>query len=191
MKKLLVAFGLALFSMNLASAGSVIVPTLSPEVLSAMATTVPFNLINWKVGDQATYDVSAGAFGKMGRMTKEVTREEGNAIWINQAIDLGFQKEVVDILLDRAEGKVLKMIRNGKEEAIPNDKIEIISQDATEITVPAGTFKVIHIVAKSQKVSKIEVWANPRDTVMDGTVKQLMVTDFMDLIMELVSFKRN
>ncbi|MCM2277607.1 MAG: hypothetical protein NDJ89_05980 [Oligoflexia bacterium] len=189
MKRFLAVLGMAVFSIN-ASADTLILPTITPEMISAMNTVAPMNLINWKVGDQATFDVSAGAFGKLGKMVKEVTREEGNAIWIHQNIDLGFQKDVSDILMSRADGKILKFIHNGKEEAIPNDKVEIISQDATEITVPAGTFQVIHVVAKTQKISKIEVWANPRDTVMEGTVKQFVATGLLDLTMELLNFKR-
>jgi hypothetical protein len=97
---------------------------------------------------------------------------------------------VVEALIDRATAKTLKMIHNGQEEAVPNDKIEIISQDATEVTVPAGTFKAIHVVAKTEKVSKIEVWANPKATVMDGAIKQIVNQGFIDVEMDLTSFHK-
>ena len=57
------------------------------------------------------------------------------------------------------------------------------------MTVPAGTFKAIHIVAKNKQVDHIELWANPRDTVMDGAIKQTMTTQGIDIVMELTSFK--
>jgi hypothetical protein len=100
------------------------------------------------------------------------------------------QNEVIEIQLNKADGRILKMLRNGQEQAIPNEKIEVISQDFTDVTVPAGTFKAIHIVAKTEKVSKIEVWSNPRDTVMDGTLKQIVATGFMDLTTSLTRFNR-
>ncbi|MGE0614288.1 MAG: hypothetical protein AB7P04_01495 [Bacteriovoracia bacterium] len=146
------------------------------------------NLIEWKVGDTANYDVSA-LFGKVGTMVKTVDREEGEAIWVKSSMDLMGQKQVVEMLINRADAKVLKMIQNGKEVEVPNDPLEVISQDYAEITVPAGKFKTIHIVAKSAKVKKIEVWANPQETVMEGSIKQI-VSAQIEVKMELTSFKK-
>jgi hypothetical protein len=134
------------------------------------------------------YEVSAGFLGS-GTMHKAVTKDEGSALWINQKIELSIQNENVDILINKADGKILKMIRNGQEQQIPDDKLEVISQDYTEIDVKAGHFKAIHIVAKTKQVSKMEIWANPRDTVMDGSLKNIIATGMVDLTMELSSFK--
>jgi len=193
-KKFSVVAGLAVLSISTAQASveSTVAYQISQADLHTLVTNVsPFDLINWKVGDSADYDVSAGMFGKVGTMKKFVKSDEGAAIWVRQEIKLQGQNEIVEILLNKADGKVLKMIHNGKEEAIPDDKLEIISQDYTTVTVPAGTFKAIHIVAKTEKVSKIEVWANPKDTVMEGTLKQMMATGMVDITMELKTFKRN
>jgi len=157
----------------------------------AMAPMAPLNLIDWKVGDTMAYSVKMGMFGNIGTSTKTVTSDEGTAIWLRQQMNLMIQNQTVDILLNKADGKVLKMIQDGREVAVPNDPIEVISQDATSVTVPAGTFDVIHIVAKSAQISKIELWANPRDTAMDGGVKQAMTTQFGEIVMELTSFTRN
>jgi hypothetical protein len=82
------------------------------------------------------------------------------------------------------------MIRNGQEQSIPDNDIEIISQDATEIKVKAGTFKAIHIVAKSKEIERIEMWANPRDTAIDGTIKQMVKSQMGMISFELTAFKR-
>ncbi len=153
------------------------------------ALFVPADLINWTVGDTAEYEVSAGAFGKVGKMVKSVTKDEGQALWVKQDMDMQIQKELIEILIRKSDGKILKMLRNGQEQAVPDQSIEIISQDYTEITVPAGKFKVLHIIAKSKEISKIELWANPKDTVMDGAIKQSISTGFVDISMELSSFK--
>lgn len=163
---------------------------IDTQLHTTFATVHPLNVIDWKVGDLADYDVSGGAFGKIGKMHKEVTKDEGTAIWVSQNIDLGFQKDSSEMLINKADGKVLKVIRNGKEEKLPDDKIEIISQDVEDIEVPAGKFQTIHIVAKTKQVSRIEVWVNPRDTVMEGTVKQFMDTGMLQITMELVSFTK-
>lgn len=162
---------------------------LSAQELQALTQTSALNLINWKVGDRMDYQVSVGFFGKIGAMFKTVSKDEGDALWIHQEIDLKVQKQVVDMLISKADGKVLKLIQNGQEAQIPNDKLEVISQDYGQVTVPAGTFDAIHIVAKTQQVSKIELWANPSATVMDGALKQIMATQLGEITMELASFK--
>ena len=116
-------------------------------------------------------------------------REEGDTIWLHQEIDLKFQKQIVDVQMSRVDGHIIKMIQDGKEIQVPNDKLEVISQDYGDVTVPAGTFAAVHIVAKTAQVSKIEIWANPADTVMDGALKQIMATQIGELTLELTSFK--
>ncbi len=148
------------------------------------------DVINWKVGDNANYQVSAGSFGKLGTMSQSVTKDEGAALWVKTETKLTIQNDTAEMLLNKADGKVLKYVHNGKEEQLPDDKIEIISQDYADVTVPAGTFKSIHIVAKTAQVPKVEIWANPRDTVMSGMIKQVMNTQGIDIAVELTDFKR-
>ncbi|OFZ02147.1 MAG: hypothetical protein A2070_04820 [Bdellovibrionales bacterium GWC1_52_8] len=148
------------------------------------------DLINWKVGDTASYDVKISSFGKMGTNVKTVTKDEGTSIWLTQDLNLSGQKQLAEAQISKADGKILKLIVNGKEQEIPNDPLEIISQDYADVTVPAGTFQCIHVIAKSKQISKLEVWMNPRDTVMDGMIKQIAQTQLFPLTMELTSFKR-
>ena len=156
----------------------------------SFVTVSPLDLIDWKVGDSMTYDILAAGFGNMGTMDKAVTKDEGTAIWIKQNMAMMGQKEVIEMLISKADGKVLKMLRNGKEQAIPDDKVEIISQDYTEVKVPAGTFKCLHIVAKTKDVNQLEIWANPRDTVMDGGLRTKVDTNMIDLDLQLTKFKK-
>ncbi len=146
------------------------------------------NVINWQVGDYQDLNLTIQSF-PLGTMHKEATHEEGNAIWMKQAISGGMiGNQVVEVLIDRATGKVLKMKQNGQEQAPPEDKIEIIDQEATSITVPAGTFEVIHIKARSQQGGDIEVWANPTAIKLDGTAKMTMQANGMPIAMELTKF---
>jgi hypothetical protein len=147
------------------------------------------DVINWKVGDTLEYDVSLGSF-PIGNSIKSVTKDEGTAIWLRQEVTAMNQKEIVDTLLNKADGRILKMVRNGQEQSIPDNTLEIISQDFTEIRVKAGTFKVIHIVAKTKEIEKIELWANPRDTAIDGTVKQAVTMQLGNIVMELKKYNR-
>jgi hypothetical protein len=189
MKKFLALLGLAVLAVNTSAHADGIL-TVQDQIKALVTTVAPLDLINWKVGDNAQYDIKVGSFGKMGTMTKAVTKDEGASIWVTQDMNLTIQKQKIEMQINKADGKVLKTIVNGQEQALPDDKVEIISQDYTEVTVPAGTFKAIHIVAKTKQVDHVEVWANPRDTVMEGTLKQAMTAQGMDIVMELTSFKR-
>lgn len=149
-----------------------------------------FDLIEWKVGDEMDYDVAM--FGmNLGKNVKVVTQDEGTALWLRQTLSLMGRNEVIDALINKADGKILKLVRNGQEQPVPDEQFEVISQDYAEITVPAGHFQAIHILGRSRQASKIEIWVNPRDTALDGSLKTIMQTQMGELTMVLTAFKRN
>ena len=181
---LAVVFGQSLVCANEAA------PFVSSIDMGNITLMNAMDLINWKVGDSADYSVAMGMFGN-GTETKAVTKEEGAAVWMHVEIKIMGQNQTVDALINRADAKILKYIVNGKEETPPSDKPEIISQDYTSVTVPAGTFKAIHIVAKTSQSPKMELWLNPKDTVMDGSLKTIAETSMgITMTLELTSFKR-
>lgn len=161
--------------------------TLAHLEAAAAADLTINNLINWKVGEFQEYAISA-MIGNIGTMTKKVASEENNAIWVVSEVNAMGQGQKVEVLMDRATGKVLKYRENGQEKQMPEDPIEIIDQETTTITVPAGTFEVIHITAKSKQAKKIEVWANPRDIVMDGAAQMYIEAGFLPMTMKLTKF---
>lgn len=145
--------------------------------------------INWAVGDTASYNLST-RYGK-GTMVQSVTKDEGASLWMRQAFKLRGQAQILDVQLNKADGKILKMLENGQETDIPEDEeLEILSADERKVTVPAGTFACIHVVARQKDGHRLESWMNPEDTVMDGTLKQVVGTDMGNIVLELVSFKR-
>ena len=106
MKKLWVAASLLLAGTVNADVRPVLsAAQLSDALLSqALDLIDPTDLIRWKVGDTAEYDVSVGSFGKMGTMKKFVASEEKGAIWMRQEVKLSFQNEVIEVLLSREDG---------------------------------------------------------------------------------------
>ncbi len=146
--------------------------------------------IDWKVGDTANYNMQLGFIGK-GTVKKVATKEEEGAIWIETNAKTPLGDEKVETLISRADGKVLKLIVNGQEQKYEDHEIELISKDATEITVPAGTFKTIHIKVKDKTdASDIEAWVNPRDIPLGGIVKSSVAKTFLTVTLELTSFSR-
>lgn len=145
------------------------------------------NAINWKVGEYTEYDLAMSMFGNIGKLTKKATSEQGNAVWLKSEVT-GMQSQTVEALIDRANGQILEYRENGQKKEIPKDKLEIISQDSASVTVPAGTFETIHIVAKSEKAKKIEVWMNPRDITLDGAAQTIIESQFGPISMKLTKF---
>lgn len=145
------------------------------------------NVINWKVGEYTEYSLEVmGMPG--GTMKKYVASEVGNNIWLNSDVDMMGQKQNVEALMDRANGQILEMKQNGKKVDVPNDPVEIIDQEATSVTVPAGTFEVIHITAKSKQIKKLEVWANPRDIALDGAAQMMVDSGMFPMTLKLTKF---
>jgi hypothetical protein len=198
MKKILVIVGLAaLMAASAAQAEeNLLAAFTNPSVIvNSQDESVLGYLINWKVGDGANYNVTMAQLPIPGTMTKAVTKDENDGtLWFNETIDLMIQKQSVDIQIDKTSGKVLKEIVNGQEQTVDNTPPTVISQDYTSVTVPAGTFKAIHIVAKTTtqgQEAQIEEWANPKDTCMDGSIKMIMTTQGQTITMEMTNFKKN
>jgi hypothetical protein len=154
----------------------------------AMVNASPIaNVINWKVGEFQDMNISLQGMA-MGTIHKEATSEEGNALWLKETMaGAMIGNHVVEVLLDRADGHVLKMKQDGQEKPVPTDKLEIIDQETATVTVPAGTFETIHIRAKSEQ-GPLEVWANPQAITLDGTAKMTMTAQGMPIGMELTKF---
>ena len=163
---------------------------LSDLQASIARERVEKNVIDWRVGERSEYKMKA-VIGNLGDLMKRVDREEGNAIWLISEMT-GQQAQKVEAKLDRATGQILDYIVNGQRETPPDNGFELISQDEQTITVPAGTFRTIHVVAKmnSGQVSKVEVWVNPREIVMDGNAKTIAYTSFFPVEIILQRFTR-
>lgn len=146
------------------------------------------SMIDWKVGDAQSYKVTLGGFGMEGTMEKEAIKEEGNGIWIRQELKLPIMNDKSEILFDRDSGEILKYIHNGKEEAAPKGDLEVISTKQTTVEVPAGKFKVLHVMAKSKDVKDIQVWMNPTEIALDGAAKMYMDQGQVKITMLLTKF---
>lgn len=194
MKKITLLLSLVaiLPSASFASTDFALIQQVEQIVLNqAMLGVNPLNMIDWKVGDTNQYTISIGPMANFGSMVQTVEKEEGNGVWLKQDMDLKVQKQVVEILLDRADGSVKKVLINGKEQSIPDQNLEIIETNTTTITVPAGTFQVMYVKAK-QDGKIVELWANMVDIAMDGMAKTIADTGMggMSMTLELQSTMR-
>ena len=153
---------------------------------------VPFaikqDVANWKVGDSVTYSMDLGFFGT-GELVKKVTSDEGEAIWVTTESKMPMGQQEVKTLHRKSDGKVLKMLVDGKEQAYDEPKIKILDQRPEEVTVPKGTFKSIYLKVRDEtQEADIEVWINPIDIPVGGIVKTVIQKDFITATMEMTDF---
>lgn len=149
------------------------------------------NVIDWKVGDYAKYTLDLGFLGK-GEVRKEVTKEENiSSIWITTTAKTPMGNQKIEALISKTNGKILKLIVDGKEQPYKEHTLELISKEASEITVPAGTFKAIYIKVKDKTdEADIETWINPKDIPLDGTAKTILKKYFLTTTLELTEFHK-
>ena len=179
----ILSFVFLLLGSSLYASGSLLI-----DLFLSQARTL--DAIDWKVGDTANYTLQLGFIGK-GTVQKTATKEEEGGIWIETNAKTPLGNEKVETLISRADGKILKLIVNGQEQKYEEHDIELISKDAAEITVPAGTFKTIHVKVRDKTdASDVEAWVNPRDISLGGIAKSIVTKSFLTVTLELTSFSR-
>lgn len=187
LKVIVMALGLALSTTAMSSPIQGLVANLNQGIFSE----VEAEAFNWKVGDTSSYDMNAG-FVK-GSMVMTITSINGNEVIINQKLDLGFLgKQDCDATIDASNGQTTKLVCNGQEQQRPDQgDIELVDMKEDKITVPAGTFDCIHIVAKNKKDnSEINQWANPKLIPVSGLIKAVTPSQLGKVTVELKSFKK-
>lgn len=142
--------------------------------------------IDWKVGDWTEYRLSM-SFLK-GKLLKKCTQNEGNSVWLETKMEIPLGNQLILAQIRKSDGKILKLIVNGREQEIKSPKYTIISQEAETVTVPAGTFQTIHLLLRDEENRDTNVWINPRDVVLEGMVKTLTEQQFGTVSLELTRF---
>lgn len=159
----------------------------------SMAQTIMSSNVNFRVGDSLNFKLSSSPLPLVGgTMSMAVSSEEAAGYWITQNVDMGqMGKQVIETLIDRNTGKVLKMKVNGQDQAPPDSTIKVIETKEDTVTVPAGTYQAVYVKTEDEKGNQSEMWMNPLEIPVSGMLK--MVTkqmQFLSVIVELVSFNR-
>lgn len=156
-------------------------------VYRAISDSHAEDLIDWKVGDSADYDMQIPSFPIPMTMSKKVTEDTGEAIWMVEEVT-GIMNQKIETLIRKSDGKILQMKQNGQDTTPPSgDDIQIISQTPEEVTVPAGTFKALKVVAKTGDAD-LQVWINTATLPMDGAAKMIVVQQGTEVDILLTKF---
>jgi hypothetical protein len=146
-------------------------------------------LINWTVGDTASYNMNMGFI--KGSMVMTATAIDSTKAVMTQDVDLGFMgKQQMEVWIDVNTGEILKVIANGQEQQIPEQDMELIEIITDTVTVPAGTFECQHVRLKDNKSGgEVKMWAN-QDVALSGMVKSIQPGQFGEVTLELTSFNK-
>jgi len=145
--------------------------------------------LNWKVGDRASYKLDMAGFLK-GTSNNYVREDTGTGFWIVQEIDLMFQKQKVEILINKTTGRIERLLVNGQEQSVPQNETEVLEMKEDRITVPAGTFDCIYAKIRDRSDGKIsEAWINPKVVPMSGTLKAVADSQLGKVVQEVTSMQ--
>lgn len=145
--------------------------------------------LNWKVGDRATYKLDMGGFIK-GTSNNSVREDTGTAFWVVQDVDLMFQKQKVEILINKSTGQIERLLVNGQEQNVPQTESEVLEMKEDRITVAAGSFDCIYAKIRDRSDGKItEAWINPKVVPMSGTLKAVADSQFGKVVQEVTSMQ--
>ena len=156
---------------------------------STMTQAEPFGL-DWKVGEYVDYNINMGFI--QGTMHTEVRNETADGIWMVQDMDLGFMgKQKIEILFNKADGSILKIIANGQEQSIPDaSSSEIVEMKESSVTVPAGTYDCIFARILDKKENKeTQAWINPSIVPTSGMIKTIAPSQMGEVTVEMTGFR--
>ncbi|MDX9731653.1 MAG: hypothetical protein RBT63_07775 [Bdellovibrionales bacterium] len=154
----------------------------------ALQSQVSALSLSWKVGDRAEYKMAGGFIN--GTVKSFVREDIGNAMWVQQDMDMGFLgKQKVEILFDKATGQILKLLANGQEQSLPDtSNIEVIETKEATVTVPAGTFAAIYAKIRDNSNNQVqEAWINPKEVPINGMVKAIADSQLGKITQELTA----
>ena len=154
----------------------------------AMSQVGPLGL-DWKVGESVDYTLDMGFI--KGTMHTEVRSDTAEGIWMVQDMDLGFMgKQKIEILFNKADGSIKKILANGKEQSLPDaSNTEMVEMKESSVTVPAGTFDCIYARILDKKENKeTEAWINPSVVPTSGMIKTVAPSQMGKVTVEMTGF---
>lgn len=157
----------------------------------AFTTEAALSGLNWKVGDKASYKISIGGFIN-GTSENFVREDTGTSLWMVQDMNMGMMgKQKVEILINKTNGQIEKLLVNGKEQQAPAaGDVEIVDMKESHIRVAAGEFDCVYVKVKDKQSGQVqEAWMNPQAVPMSGTLKSLGQSQLGQVTQELTSFQ--
>ncbi len=187
MKKISLMLSLLAFG-ALANAGDALTLSVVKAFQKQVAVEAGINaMLDWKVGEQASYNLDAGFI--QGTMVMKVREEITEGFWLDQDISVMGQAIKAEILIDKNTGEILQLIVNGQKQEIPKQNVEIVETKEAEITVPKGTFKCIYARIKDlDSGDESELWINPQVVPIMGMIKTIQPSQMGTVTLELTDF---
>ena len=164
----------------------------SAELDAFLAEDLACNAGDWKTGNTATHRLYLNNTPDT-TWTASILSGDDETVWrrIHSKFDDGARDEISDTLYRRSDCKKLRWVFNGVEREVPpGANYELVSTEWRDVTVPAGSYRVICVQTKYQAF-RFSRCFNPAETVMEGRIAQrIEKPGSMVILTELMSFKR-
>lgn len=160
------------------------------QLQQAVMDQAEIQALDWKVNDRGNYKIDMGFL--QGTMVMHVREWVSEGPWVEQNVDMMGQQQKVEILFDKNDGSILRLLVNGEKQEIPESNVEIEDMREANITVPAGTFDCIYVKIKDvDKNETSEAWINPEQIPISGMLQNKAPSQFGTVTLQLTEFLKN
>ena len=160
------------------------------ELQPAVMDQAEINMIDWKVNDRLNYKIDMGFL--QGTMVMHVREYVSEGPWVEQNVEMMGQKQKIEILFDKNDGKILRLLVNGEKQEIPESNMEIEDMRESNVTVPAGTFDCVYVkIRDTDKNETSEAWINPELIPISGMLQNKAPSQFGTVTLQLTDFLKN
>lgn len=145
------------------------------------------NGVVFKVGDTLNANLKIVEANINGTVKIAITALDATTVTIQEDADLQIQKQVIVMVINKTNGKVISVTVNGQPQQVPTSNPKIVKQETATVTVPAGTYACLHLVLDDNG-NQSEIWADPKDIPINGLLKEVGKQQGYTVEMELTSF---
>ncbi|MEO0335737.1 MAG: hypothetical protein AAF202_05060 [Pseudomonadota bacterium] len=184
--KSLMAIAVALFA-NASFAFSIDTIFDYSQLQESVMDQARVQMIDWPVGDRANYNLNAGFI--RGTMVMHVREYVEEGPWVEQNVDIMGQQQKVEILFDKTDGSIVRLLVNGEKQEVPESNMEVEDMQEANITVPAGTFDCVYVKIRDiDKNETSEAWVNPSLIPISGMIQNKAPSQLGTVTLELTDF---
>lgn len=150
----------------------------------------PIDGLQFNIGDSTDYNLSGFVSGTMHTQVREEVTE---GFWVQTDLDAGFMgRQKIEVLYDRDNGQVLKLLVNGQEQEKPDpSQMKIVESKKDHIKVPKGEFDCFYVkVRDTQQNKDSEIWL-AKEVPIGGMIKTVNQSPFGPMTLELTDYHKN
>jgi len=162
------------------------IATISGQVINSARA----NALSWKIGDGLNFALMVKGVA-IGSVSMKYEAENQKEMLMTQVFNLVNKSVSLLIGYDKESGRVSSFKIMGVPLPLPGSDaggVKVVKQEESHINVPAGEYDAVYFLIETDKGQQTEIWMNPSEIPLTGTLKTNSKVRNIDVSMELVSF---